>query len=207
MTRHRCVRLLTLAVALALALVLAPLRARAEEEEVARARAHYEIGLGLYQLGNYHEAIKEFSAGYQLSRRPQFLINLGQAHRRLHELDRATEMFRLYLAQAPPGDPERKQVEELLAEVTAEAGTASSPPASAGSPVPELAPSTPERSRVSVEGRARPPSRLRRYWWTIPLAVAVAAAVGVGLGVGLAERPAAQVPCASADIGCFDLRR
>src|SRR5262245_51526681 len=89
---------------------------RAEEDSMARARAHFEVGRGMYRLGNYSEALREFSAGYQLAPKPQFLINLGQCYRKLNQLTRAHQMYEKFLAEAPPNDPERESVKRLLAE-------------------------------------------------------------------------------------------
>jgi tetratricopeptide (TPR) repeat protein len=169
---------------------------RAEENDAeARARAHYEVGLGMYHLGNYGQAIREFTAGYELSPRPEFLINLGQSYRKLHQLDQAREMYRRYLSQTRPDAPDRQQVQDLLAEVDREA--AQSPPrVTAPSPATVLvaAPATP------------PPShkRLRHLWWIIPTsAVVVGTVLGVALAFGL---PPSQVRCADASIGCVDAR-
>src|SRR6185503_11329609 len=75
----------------------------ADDEE--RARGHYEIGLGLYRLGDYEGALKEFGAGYELARKPGFLLNLGQTYRKLGELREARDMYRQYLAAVPHDDP------------------------------------------------------------------------------------------------------
>jgi tetratricopeptide (TPR) repeat protein len=172
---------------------LVPAVASAGEEDVARARAHYDIGLGLYNLGDYQGAIKEFSAGYTLSPRPEFFINLGQAHRKLRQLDPARTMFRRYLDESAPDAPNRAEVTALLAEVEAEQRRT---PATPSSVVVQSAPPPAPAARRSA---------LRRYWWTIPLsALLVSAAVGVG--VYFAVRPTPQLACASATIGCFDLR-
>ncbi|MCA1665338.1 MAG: tetratricopeptide repeat protein [Myxococcales bacterium] len=203
--------------------------ARAEHDREARARAHYEVGLGMYHLGNYRDAVREFTAGYDLSPRPEFLINLGQAYRKLHEIDRAREMFRQYLARAPADAPDRPQVRGLLAEVEAERASAAealptaapptgAPPAPAPATAapPTAAPAPAEAAAAAVlppalasssDATVATTSRshgLRRWWWTIPVGVAVAgAAVGVTLYFTLRSP---QVACSSATIACVDLR-
>src|SRR6185503_2182988 len=94
---------LALALLVSTALV-APARAGGADDE-ERARAHYEIGLGLYRLGDYQGALKEFAAGYELARKPGFLLNLGQTYRKLGELREARDMYRQYLAAVPHDDP------------------------------------------------------------------------------------------------------
>lgn len=206
-----CFVLLTLAAALP---------ARGDDDRESRARAHYEVGLGMYHLGNYRDAVREFSAGYQLSPRPQFLINLGQAHRKLHELDRAAEMFQRYLATTPPNAPDRKQVHDLLDEVERaraaappgepRAPSAAEPRAPSVEPAPDSAPTpattTTPPATAALLAAPPPPRRsgLRRWWWTIPVgAVVVGAAVGLTLYFAL---PPSQVSCGSATIACVDLR-
>lgn len=105
---------------------LAP-AARADSDAENRARAHYEIGLGMYRLGDYRGAVKEFTAGYELARKPGFLLNLGQSYRKLGDLPRARAMYRQFLDEAPASDPARPQVRQVLSELDAAIGKA--PPA------------------------------------------------------------------------------
>src|SRR2546430_3921986 len=81
----------------------APARAGGDDEE--RARGHYEIGLGLYRLGDYHGALKEFAAGYELAHKPGFLLNLGQTYRKLGELREARDLHRQLPAEVRGDDP------------------------------------------------------------------------------------------------------
>lgn len=189
----------------ALLVLVATLPARADDDRQTRARAHYEVGLGMYHLGNYRDAIREFSAGYELAPRPEFLINLGQAYRKLHDLDHAREMFKRYLAASDAQAPDRKQVLQLLDEVEHARAVEpppvmESPPAETESPVVAPAP-------VALVATPAPPPRksaLKRYWWTIPVgAVLVGAAVGLTLYFTL---PPSQVACNSATIACIDVR-
>src|SRR5581483_5940509 len=122
------VRLLAVA---ACVVALAPRVVRAADEDAtARARSHFEIGRGYFRLGNYSEALREFTAGYELAPRPQFLVNLGQCHRMLRDYDHARAMFEKFLAEAPADDPERAAVEQLLEELKG----MSNPPAVAPAP-------------------------------------------------------------------------
>ncbi len=107
-------------VAVALALVAALVAdARAAGNDEERARAHYEIGLGLYRLGDYRAALKEFAAGYELAHKPGFLLNLGQTYRKLGELREARDMYRQFLAEVRSDDPARPQAQKVLAELEA----------------------------------------------------------------------------------------
>src|SRR5258706_14880630 len=93
-----------------------PVAARADVT-LTRARAHFEAGRAHYALGDYAQAIQEFTAGYQLVHKPEFLINLGQSFRRLNELDAARAKFEQFLAEAPTDDPYRPQARALIDEI------------------------------------------------------------------------------------------
>jgi tetratricopeptide (TPR) repeat protein len=86
-------------------------------ETVARARSHFDAGNGYYASGLYQDAIREFQAGYALVPRPSFLVNLGQAYRKLGNLDRAKESYVSYLRSLPAESPLRDQALRVLAEL------------------------------------------------------------------------------------------
>jgi tetratricopeptide (TPR) repeat protein len=192
----------TRSTALALLLMAGGLARAATVEE--RARAHYEAGRVQYNLGHYAQAVREFAAGYELVPRPQFLVNLGQAYRRLGQLERAREMYQRFLAEAPDDDRARPQVQQLVAEVEREiareiARTGQPAPAAAARPSLELTPAT--RAQAAPVER---PGFWRRYWWILPVGAAVVTALAVGIYFG--TRPGG-VDCGGAEFGCLDLRR
>jgi tetratricopeptide (TPR) repeat protein len=170
--------------------------AHAEEvDRLARSRAHFEAGRALYSLGNYRDALREFTSGYQLEPRPQFLLNLGQTYRKLDELERAEEMYRSFLTTAPPDAPERPEVTRLIGEV--ERGRAAravaepvAPRATPSVAIAAPAPSAPKQRSV-----------WRRTWWLVPIGAAVLA--GAAVGIYFAARPADQVGCSQAGLGCI----
>lgn len=182
-------------------MVLASL-GRAEPTPMARARNHFEAGRALYNLGNYADAAREFSAGYELVHRPQFLINLGQCYRKMNDLDRARDMYQQFLKEAPAGDPARSQVTQVLREMEPK----SEPPAHATPPTVEPPAAPVEVSSANLptnQVTAQAPAKkssIARYWWIIPVATAAAVGLGVGLYFGL--RPVGQVDCNSASLGC-----
>src|SRR5579859_5412611 len=98
------------------------------DDALARARTHFEAGRALYNLRNYTDAIREFSAGYQLVPKPQFLVNLGQCYDRIADgttdlggkrdaLEHARDMYNKFLQDAPPSDPLRAQVAPIVVEL------------------------------------------------------------------------------------------
>jgi len=182
------------AVFLMLSALLVPAGAHARpDDDVARARTHFEAGRALYQLGNYHEAVREFTAGHQLVPRPQFLLNLGQCYRKLDDLESARAMYRHFLSEVPVDDPQRAEAEEVLAVI--ERGLAQRPP--------EPARAAPLLASLSRSASERRPF-IKRHWWIIPTS-AVVVGVGVGLGVYYGTRPPRN-PCSQANLGCWDLQ-
>lgn len=180
----------------------------AGDDAVSRARTHFEAGRALYNLGNYQDAIREFSAGYQLAPRPQFLLNLGQAYRKLGQLEKARDLYKRFLTDAPPDDPDRGQVQQILIDLEGE--LARQPPP-ALTPIPELrstpaalaATPTPPAPAATLTVHAEPPPRksfLRRNWWIFPVGAVVLA--GAAVGIYFAVRPSNQLDCSGATLGC-----
>lgn len=210
---------------LVLMLVMA-LAGPAHADDEGEARAHYQRGRVQYNLGDYEGAVREFSAGYRLAPRPQFLVNLGQAWRRLGQLERAREMYQRFLADAPEGDRARPEVRELIAEVERELsrsrlGSEAARPAPRGT-LPRYEEGSPEgalAARPNAGSDAASPARADagdpgprrsgwlRFWWALP--VAAVALAGAGIGIYFLARPpgGGEPDCAAAAFGCLDLRR
>jgi tetratricopeptide (TPR) repeat protein len=176
--------------------------AQAQSDDEGRSRAHYDAGRALFVLGSYQEALREFTAGYQLSARPKFLLNIAQCYRRLGELERAKKMLEQYLQRGAPTPAERADIEQIMAELDRE--IANRP---AASPRPAAAPTFVQASRPmaapsaatpAVAAPAPPPKRsfMHRHWWIIPVSLVVAG--GLAVGIYFAARP--SVDCGS--LGC-----
>jgi tetratricopeptide (TPR) repeat protein len=132
---------LSAAVAVWIALCGAGAPARGDADVESRARGHYEIGLGLYRLGDYRAALKEFAAGYELMPKPGFLLNLGQTYRKLGQLAQARDLYKQFLTAVPANDPQRPQAQKVLAEIEETLRTQPPPPAPPPAPPPPSAPS------------------------------------------------------------------
>jgi tetratricopeptide (TPR) repeat protein len=181
-----------------LLMMLAPLAAGAVEpgaNDLQRARAHFEAGSGLYQLGRYEEATREFSAGYALSHRPQFALNIGQCYRMLGRYEDARDMIRRFLAEAPADAPERASATKLLNEVEQQIrrqadATTSAPAATSAPPAATSAPA------LTASGpAASPPHRSRRGLWIALGVTGAVLVVGAALTIGLvAAFPTETVP-------------
>src|SRR5262245_24921982 len=145
-----------------------------------QAREHYDRGTSLFAIERYDEAIKEFEEAYVALPRPDFLYNIGQAHKRAGRPDKARAYFERYLELAP-GAPDRAEVEKLIAETRP-------PPAQPPSPA-EVAPSSPPPPPVAAAAAPPVPAPERRRTWIWPAiiggAVVVAGAVTLGVVFGM----------------------
>jgi tetratricopeptide (TPR) repeat protein len=173
---------LVIAVLLALA---APLHA----EPVAEARDHFERGARAYELGDYRRAIAEYRASYELAPRALLLYDLGQAYRKLGELERALQAYRQYLARSPSGryrDAAAAQARELEQLIEAQRKLAAAPPDDAAveperPPPPALAPTLIPVPPVTADRPAR-----RRASLIAAIALGAAGLLSAATATGLA---------------------
>jgi hypothetical protein len=130
-------------------------------------------------------------------------VNLGQAYRKAGNLPRAKEMFEKFLRDAPPNDPDRKQVRGILDEIDDQMldQPVRPPPAPAPPPVVSPAPIAP-RGVVALAPPVRRRSFMARHWWIVPVSAVVVA--GVSVGVYFALKPPDPVSCEAASFGCIE---
>jgi hypothetical protein len=85
---------------------------RAEQQ----ARAHFAKGLKAYDVGQFDEALAEYTEAYKSKPLPGFLFNLAQCHRQLGNFERAAFFYGRYLdlERHPKNETTAK---ELLAEM------------------------------------------------------------------------------------------
>jgi tetratricopeptide (TPR) repeat protein len=194
-------------------LLLALAAAPALADNLEAAKAHFRAGDALYQVGRYSEAAREFTLGYELAPRPQFLLNLGQAYRRMGDLPRAALEFERYLNATPASDPRRAEVQQMIDELHA----APPPPEPSPSPSPEppavsfhvgeVMPLLVPRALAAAQSPSPPPRKsfVRRHWWIFPVAaVVVGAAIGLGVHYGT---PSTNHFDCSSTIACVDAIR
>ncbi|HWE30324.1 MAG TPA: tetratricopeptide repeat protein [Polyangia bacterium] len=203
-------------VVLALVTALSPPSRAQERDTVARARLYFETGRLLFDQGDYEQAAKKFSAGYDLVPRPQFLLNMGLCYQKLEQLDKARALYQRFLSAAPADDPDRAHATQWMAEVDAK--IAATRPAPTPEPAPEPAPATAPPAtpsppavttaqnpgaNLTVTTTAPPQKKsfIRRNWWIFPVAGVVVA--GAAVGIYFAARP--SNPC-SGVTPCLDLR-
>ena len=187
---------LTLAIALALPVTaLAPRAHAGDSEQVRKAREHYRLGDEAFKAGRWAEAYEEWEAGYRLSGRPLFLLNMGHAERKRGDLHNARALYSRYLVMEPDSKL-RAEVETVIKEIDATLAaeeTAANPPAAPAAasppapppvaPLPIAVPPPPPDSRGTVnlgtEARAAEEERpLYTRWW---LWAGVGAVVAAGV--------------------------
>jgi tetratricopeptide (TPR) repeat protein len=150
------------------ALAQAPAPAAATDRQ-RRASELWKEGLARYNLDKQDEAIDFFTKAYEIYPFPDILFNLGQAHRRKGEWERARFYFLSYLREKPDAD-DRAEVEGWIHELE---GKLAVPPAPASAPA-----SAPV---VLVPGPTRPPRPAPERWYDDTWGWIL---VGGGLAVG-----------------------
>jgi hypothetical protein len=88
-----------------------PALAQSDDE---RARTHFEAGRSYYEQAQYDDAVREFQESFDLSGRPELLLNVSQAQERALNYDAAIAAAQRYLTLVPNAD-NRKTVEERIA--------------------------------------------------------------------------------------------
>ena len=81
--------------------VVALLFTGAAAEPMEEAKLHYRAGASHYEAGRYADAIREFQAAYDASKKPEILFNIARAHTRLGHDEEAIAFLKRYLEAAP----------------------------------------------------------------------------------------------------------
>lgn len=86
------------------------------DEDRVEGRRRFQKGEEAFARGQFTEAMREYEAGYHLTRLPGFLINIAHCHRLSGDLRRARGYYRKYLLVAPT-TPRRAEVEEIITDL------------------------------------------------------------------------------------------
>ena len=112
--------------------VAAKVKSPPKSPEKVEAQARFEKGLKAYNLGNFPDAIVEFSKAYDLFPEPVFLFNIAQAHRQSGNTERALFFYRRYLASDPSaqnGAEVERRIHDLETALAAKKEAPGQPPA------------------------------------------------------------------------------
>jgi tetratricopeptide (TPR) repeat protein len=99
------------------------------------ARRHFESGTAYLQQSDYDDALREFQAAYNLSRRPQLLINIANVYERMGRLQEALDTLKHYLTDNPKAT-DTATTEGRIANLQRRIEVAGGPAADAGAAAP-----------------------------------------------------------------------
>lgn len=146
---------------LAAAIALSSSVGHAQSTSDELARRHFESGVAYLEESDYDSAVTAFQKAYDLSKRPEILLNLATVHERRGDLPSAIAALRAYLAAAPAGEHaeavklrvqniEKRLEEQEKAKSAPEPAPAPPPPAPAkAAPSKVVAPPAPAQSGPS----------------------------------------------------------
>lgn len=89
---------------LASAIALSSSVGHAQSTSDELGRRHFESGVAYLEESDYDSAITAFQKAYDLSKRPEILLNLATVHERRGDLPSALAALRAFLAAAPDGE-------------------------------------------------------------------------------------------------------
>lgn len=142
-------------ITLLMMLVTAPAQADDAALE-AKARALYRSATAHFEAGRYVEAQADFSAGYELSRKPGFLWNMAESARLAGRGDRSLELYRQYVSAAEPS-AQRTEAQSRIRELEARRTPVDAAAAKVAAPSPPL-PSPRAGEDVALANRHTGPS-------------------------------------------------
>jgi hypothetical protein len=91
-------------------------RALSADERSAAARDHYAKGTTAFDLGQFEDAVHEYTEAYRLRDDPALLYNIAQSNRLAGHKAEALHFYRIYLTKVPHA-PNREQVVAKVAEL------------------------------------------------------------------------------------------
>lgn len=91
--------------------------AQAPDEQEA-ARKAFREGDAAFKASRFEEALTAFERGYELSRRPRFLLNIAHTQRKLGQMRAALASYRRFLLTDPKPD-DRDMAKDMAAEIEA----------------------------------------------------------------------------------------
>lgn len=153
------------------------------------ARRHFDSGVAYLEESDYDNALKAFQKSYELSKRPEILLNLATVYERKSDLPSAVAALKGYLEAAPQGEhvpTVQLRVQNLEKRLQEQEQSAASAPAPAPAPPPpapaEKPPAAaPAAALAQTKPRKAEPNRLAAF-----ISLGVGGALGgAALGTGL----------------------
>ena len=153
-----------------------PLAAQTDDDA---ARRHFESGTEYLSRSDYDNALREFKAAYDLSKRPELLLNIATVYERMGRAQDAVDALTLFL-QENPNHPQHATIQQRIENLKKRVSQAPD----AGAAVQDAAPAQPPAPIESAPPQAPPPpapateSGPNRVPAFIALGVGGAAAIG-----------------------------
>lgn len=147
----------------------------AEPSPARTLREFSELGVRLYQAGDYDGAIRAFSSAYTLRARPVLLFNIAQAHRRAGREADALPFYELFVRQDPQS-PYKSEAEAYIGHIRGRLSTVGPPAVSTQALLAEL-----------EKNKPKPLYRKPWFWGVLGGALAATGAV-VTVGIILGTR-------------------
>lgn len=172
-----------LLVGIAILFALPGATARAESQDDERARAHFVAANAYFEDGRFNEAAREFAEAYQLSGRPEMLINLARAQERASAIREAIATLELLLHRHPQTSY-KAEAEAQLARLRAQEPSEPEPasePASEPAPGPSVVADVEPASPAPLDRKIWPPR-----WPTLAVGGGAAASVVLAIATGFA---------------------
>ncbi len=184
-------RVIAIVCAIGLLAVAAPARAQTASE--TKAHDAFVLGQAAFNEARYDDALTQFQAAYDLSKRPELLLTLAKTYRKLGRYDDALAACDRYLT-TNPAQPQQRSTYEFMGQLHAEKTRVESV-VNAAATAPATAAAAPAAPATNPLVSAPPPSaadaaRHRQRVVIIAVAagvVVLAVGLGVGLGVGLSH--------------------
>jgi len=163
-TRSRGASLAAITVAGALSFSSSVGHAQSTSDDLARR--HFDSGVAYLEESDYDSALTAFEKSYDLSKRPEILLNIATVQERRGELPAAVGALRAYLEAAPQGEHAEtvklriQNLEKRIQEQNEAKVAASPPPPNPPTPGPVKAP---PRSTVLPPPPQTEPNRLPAF--------------------------------------------
>ena len=157
------------AVALACSVWLCGVTSHAQSTSDDLARRHFDSGVAYLEESDYDNALKAFQKAYELSKRPEILLNIATVHERQGALPSAVAALKGYLEVSPQGQHvetvklriqnlEKRSQDQDKAKA-AESGpgpTPAPPPPASANPAPPAPPAPPTTPPAKAPSKAEP---------------------------------------------------
>jgi hypothetical protein len=119
------------------------------------ARKHFESGVAYLQESDYENALRAFEKAYELSKRPEILLNVATVNERRNDLKGAIVALEKFLEVAPKESDQRSTTEARLANLKKRLESESP----AATPTPPASTSTPDTAAPppTVDAPSTPP--------------------------------------------------